>query len=382
MTKPDTFEVETLVVGAGAVGLAVAAELAQRGQEVIVVEAAADFGTQTSSRNSEVIHAGLYYPTGSLKAKLCVDGRRRLYAHLERFHLPVWKCGKLVVAIGEAERNRLDDLLEQSHTNDVEEISMLDRAEALKMEPALNPDLTGAILSGTSGIFDSHGYMLSLIGLIEGADGQVAFNTRAVRGETTNDGIELLCETEGVETLMKAKRVVNAAGHGAIPLANAIEGAHQSKLPRNWFVKGSYFTVSGKTPFSRLIYPMHSAASLGLHLTIDMQGQGRLGPDAEWLPEGAKPPFDYQVDPARKAVFLEEVRKYWPGLQESDLQPGYSGVRPKIVGPGEPSGDFLIEGPATHGTPGLVNLIGIESPGLTSSLAIGTYVAEMIEAEA
>ncbi len=378
----DKFETDVVVVGAGAVGLACAARLAESGRDVIVLEAENAFGTQTSSRNSEVIHAGLYYATGSLKAELCVRGRRLLYDHLERFHIPYWKCGKLVVAIGEEEASHLADLMKQAEINDVEEISLISGRQALDIEPALNPDVAGAIVSGTSGIFDSHGYMLSLIGQIEECGGQVAYNTQAVSGAITQEGVELLCEMNGAETLLQARQVVNAAGHGAIPLAATIDGPHQSDLPRNYWVKGSYFTVSGKTPFQRLIYPMHNAASLGLHLTIDMQGQGRLGPDAEWLVDDSKPPFDYRVDPDRAEHFLKTVRKYWPGLQKEALQPGYAGIRPKIVGPGKPSGDFMIQGESHHGSRGLVNLLGIESPGLTSSMAIGEYVAKMIASEA
>jgi L-2-hydroxyglutarate oxidase LhgO len=379
----ERFEAQTVIIGAGVAGLACAAALAARGYDVIVLEAASAFGTETSARNSEVIHAGLYYRTGSLKAELCVRGRRMLYQHLETFRIPYWKCGKLVVAIGDEERDSLTALLEQARVNDVEEITLLSRRQALDLEPHLSPETTGAILSGTSGIFDSHAYMLSLVGLIEDRGGQLAFNTRVTGGEVTPDGIRLVCAMDGAATLLEAQYVINAAGHGALPLARSIEGPHQAALAQNRFVKGSYFTVSGKTPFQRLIYPMHSAASLGLHLTIDLQGQGRLGPDAEWLPEKtAEPPFDYQVDPGRADHFLETVRRYWPGLERSSLNPGYAGVRPKLVGPGEPSGDFRIEAGHHHGSKGLVNLLGIESPGLTSSMAIGAHVADLITSEA
>lgn len=378
----EHFEAQTVIIGAGVAGLGCAAALATRGHDVIVLESASAFGTETSSRNSEVIHAGLYYGTGSLKADFCVRGRRMLYQHLETFRIPYWKCGKLVVAIGEEERDRLAELQEQARINDVEEITLLSRRETLDLEPHLSPETSAAILSGTSGIFDSHAYMLSLVGLVEDHGGQLAFNTRVTGGEVTPDGIRLVCAMDGAETLLKAQYVINASGHGALSLARSVEGPHQAGLPQNRFVKGSYFTVSGKTPFQRLIYPMHSAASLGLHLTIDLQGQGRLGPDAEWLPETAGPPFDYRVDPDRADHFLQTVRRYWPGLERSSLNPGYAGVRPKLVGPGEPSGDFRIEAERHHGSKGLVNLLGIESPGLTSSLAIGAHVADLIASEA
>ena len=375
----DAFETDTIVVGAGVVGLAIAERLSRKTEDVIVLEAASAIATETSSRNSEVIHAGLYYATGSLKAKLCVKGRRELYSWLDTHGVTYNKCGKFVVAIGEEEAPRMDALIRQAEINDVEGVERLSVAEALKLEPALSPEMSAALVSHTSGIFDSHGYFLSLQGHLEDRGGQVILNTPVIRGEVKPNGIEL--ETGGdMPARITARRVINAAGHGAIPLAKSIEGPHHKHgFPTNRFVRGSYFTVAGKTPFSRLIYPMHSAASLGLHLTVDLSGRGKLGPDAEWLPEDAEPPFNYQVDPARAAVFYETVRRYWPGLEDGALQPDYSGVRPKIVGPGEPSGDFLIESEAVHGSAGLVNLFGIESPGLTSSLAIAEHVEGLLK---
>ena len=376
----EIFEIDTCVIGAGAVGLAVAQALARDGREVIVLEAADTFGTETSSRNSEVIHAGLYYRTGSLKARLCVAGRRALYAHLDQFGITYKPCGKLVVATNDAEATSLVSLLDRALENDVEGMSEISADQAMAMEPALSPGITGALLSEATGIFDSHNYMLSLVGLLEDFGGQVAWKTPVIRGEVGPDAIDLVTGEDG-ETRIRARWVVNAAGHHAVRLASTITGAHQTNLPVNRYVKGSYFTISGRTPFSRLIYPMPTEASLGLHLTIDLQGQGKVGPDAEWLPETAKPPFDYQVDPARADLFYDSVRRYWPGLPDHALTPGYAGVRPKIVGPGEPSGDFRIDGPSHHGSPGLVNLLGIESPGLTSSLAIADHVCELIRRE-
>ncbi|MFC6196912.1 NAD(P)/FAD-dependent oxidoreductase [Ponticaulis profundi] len=376
----ERFEIETLVIGAGVVGLAIAQELAQSGQEVLLVEAASAFGTETSARNSEVIHAGLHYAKNSLKAKFCVEGRRSLYDYLDKHAITYKRCGKILAAIGEEELPKLDLLERQAEQNDVEGITRLTTQEALALEPALSPEMSGAILSDTSGIFDSHGYMLSLLGKLEDAGGQLVLNAPVLEGRPVADGLEMLIGGD-MPSIVTAKRVINSAGHGAIPLARKIEGPHQSDIPTNRFVKGSYFTVTGKTPFTRLIYPMHNAASLGLHLTVDLSGRGKLGPDAEWLPEGAEPPFNYQVDPARADVFYRTVRRYWPGLPDGALAPDYSGVRPKIVGPGEPSGDFRIEGPERHRTPGLVNLFGIESPGLTSSLAIAAHVADIVSKE-
>ena len=378
----ERFEAQTVVVGAGVAGLAIAQNLARAGHEVLVIERGSAIAMETSSRNSEVIHAGLYYATGSLKARFCVEGRRALYQWLDEHNITYNRCGKLVVAIGEDQASRMDALMEQARINDVEEIDVLSPGEALALEPALNPALSGALRSGTSGIFDSHGYFLSLEGRLEDHGGMVVLNSPVLGGEVLNDGIEL--EVGGdMPARIVAQNVINAAGHGAIPLAQAIDGPHQNKvMPRNWFVKGSYFTVSGKTPFSRLIYPMHTAASLGLHLTIDLGGRGKLGPDAEWLHEDAEPPFDYKVDPARADVFYDTVRSYWPGLPDNALAPDYSGVRPKLVGPGEPSGDFMIQSVADHGSKGLINLFGIESPGLTSSLAIADYVAGLVETNA
>lgn len=375
----ERFDAQTVVVGAGVVGLAIAQKLARAGHDVLVLESGPAIATETSSRNSEVIHAGLYYRTDSLKARFCVQGRRALYQWLDEHAITYNRCGKLVVAIGDVEAPRLDALMTQAKVNDVEGMSLLTPEQALEMEPALNPDVSGALLSETSGIFDSHGYFLSLQGHLEDHGGVVVLNSPVLRGEVLSDGIEI--EVGGdMPAQIVAQTVINAAGHGAIPLAHAIEGPHQSRpIPKNWWVKGSYFTVSGRTPFSRLIYPMHSAASLGLHLTIDLGGRGKLGPDAQWLPEDAEPPFDYKVDPARATVFYDTVRRYWPGLQDGVLAPDYAGVRPKIVGPGEPSGDFLIESEADHGSRGLINLFGIESPGLTSSLAIADYVAELVQ---
>lgn len=372
----ETFDADAVVIGAGAVGLASARALALQGREVLVLEAASAIATETSSRNSEVIHAGLYYPTGSLKAELCVAGRRALYAYCASHGVEAHQCGKLVVAVDDEEAAGVPALLARALANGVERIRMIDGAEARRLEPALNPVVQVAIHAEVSGLFDSHAYFLALQGEFEDRGGAIAFDSPVLRGSVTQAGIEL--EIGGAApTRVRARTVVNSAGHHALEIARKLEGGPAYPgLAMHW-VKGSYFTASGRAAFARLIYPMHSRSSQGLHLAIDLGGRTRLGPDAEWLPDDAGPPFDYEVDPARAGHFYQQVRRYWPGLKDDALAPDYSGVRPKIVKPGEPSGDFLIDGPEAHGVPGLVNLIGIESPGLTSSLAIGEKVAAM-----
>ena len=370
----DTFEADAVVIGAGAVGLACARALALRGREVLVLEAQGAIATETSSRNSEVIHAGLYYTPGSLKAQLCVAGRRQLYAYCQQHGVEAHRCGKLVVAVDDAEAAAVPALLQRALDNGVEDTRQIDGAEARRLEPALNPAIRTAIHTEVSGLFDSHAYFLALQGEFEDRGGAVAFNSPVVRGGAARAGIEI--ETGGAApSRIRARTVVNSAGHHALELARSIEGGpHYPALRMHW-VKGSYFIASGRAAFARLIYPMHNQTTQGLHLAIDLGGRTRLGPDAEWLPEGSQPPFDYEVDPARAAHFYREVRRYWPGLKDGALSPDYSGVRPKIVGKGQPSSDFLIDGPEQHGVSGLVNLIGIESPGLTSSLAIAEKVA-------
>ncbi|KAF1047823.1 NAD(P)/FAD-dependent oxidoreductase [Xylophilus sp.] len=363
-----TEHVDAVVAGAGVVGLAIARALARQGREVIVLEAAGAIGTGTSSRNSEVIHAGLYYPQGSLKARLCVRGRELLYAYAAERDVPHRRCGKLIVATGAAQEGALDAIVAHAAANGVAGLRRLTAAEAQALEPALA--CTAALLSPDTGIVDSHGLMRALQGDVESAGGWVALHTPGLGGEATADGV-LLRTGGGTELL--ARTLVNAAGLGAQALARSIAGLDAAHVPPSHYAKGSYFTLAGRAPFSRLIYSVPEAAGLGVHLTLDLGGQARFGLDVQWVDS----PADLVVDPARGDAFYAEVRRYWPALPDGALRPGYAGIRPKIQGPGEPACDFVIQGPAEHGVPGLMNLFGIESPGLTSALAIGERVAAL-----
>lgn len=370
----EKFDADVIVIGAGVIGLSCARALSMQGRDVTVLEAEELIAAHTSSRNSEVIHAGLYYAEGSNKAKFCVQGRRALYSYLDIHKVTYKNCGKLVVAVTDEEAGHLQELIVGAEKNGVEGLKILDGEDALKLEPALNPDTVAALYSPVSGIFDSHGYFLALQGECEDRGGMVAFETPVVGGEVSESKVEIITGGQ-MPAKISANVVVNAAGHSSIKVARMIDGPHRSRLPEPRFVKGSYFTISGKTPFSHLIYPMPGTASLGLHLTVDLAGRGKVGPDAEWLPEDARPPFDYRVDPKRAELFYDSVRRYWPTLEDGALSPDYAGVRPKLVNPDEPSGDFRIEAEPS----GLINLFGIESPGLTSSLAIGEYVAATVQ---
>ncbi len=367
-----TERVDTVVVGAGVVGLAVARALAQRGQEVLVLEAATAIGTGTSSRNSEVIHAGLYYPTGSLKARLCVQGRERLYAYCAERGLGHRRCGKLIAATGEEQLGALRALQAQALANGVDDVRWLPGDEARALEPQLHA--VAGLLSPSTGIVDSHALMLSLLGDAEGAGALLALASPVLGARVADGGIELQVGGEQPMALL-ARRVVNAAGHGAPALAARIQGLDPRHVPRAWACKGNYFSLRGRSPFSRLVYPLHDSAGLGVHLTLDLGGQARFGPDTQWLPDADETTFDYRVDESRIPAFEAAIRRYWPGLPDGALTPAYSGVRPKISAPGEPAADFRIDAAAQHGVPGLVNLFGIESPGLTACLAIADHVA-------
>lgn len=358
-------QVQTVVIGAGVVGLAVARALAQTGREVVVLEAADAIGTGTSSRNSEVIHAGIYYPAGSLKARLCVRGKELLYTYCAERGVEFRRCGKLIVATSAEQVAQLEGIRQKAAANGVDDLQMLTRAQAQALEPALA--CHAALLSPSTGIVDSHGLMLALQGDLEHAGGAVALLSPLASAQVQDDGILLRTE-DGTELL--AQEVVNAAGLWAPGVAARIQGLDAAHVPTAYYAKGSYFTLSGRAPFSHLIYPVPEAAGLGVHLTLDLGGQAKFGPDVQWVDD----PSYLQVDPQRGDSFYAEVRKYWPALQDDSLAPGYAGIRPKISGPHEAAADFCIQGPATHGVPGLVNLFGIESPGLTSCLAVAEAV--------
>ena len=361
--------VDCVVVGAGVVGLAVARALALQGREVMVLESADAIGTGISSRNSEVIHAGLYYPTDSLKAQLCVRGRDMLYAYCTERNVPHSRCGKLLVATALSQLPSLESIQARAQANGVLDLRWLGRHEAQAMEPPL--ECVAALFSPSTGIVDSHALMLALQGDLEHAGGLVALNSPLALAECAQDAINL----EAFDgTRLRARTVVNAAGLNAPGLARRFAGLGADHVPHARYAKGSYFTLSGKAPFSHLIYPVPEAAGLGVHLTLDLGGQAKFGPDVQWVDS----PDDLLVDPARGEAFYAEVRKYWPALRDGALVPGYAGIRPKIHGPDEPAADFVIQGPSVHGIPGLVNLFGIESPGLTSSLAIAEHVAALV----
>ena len=361
--------VESIVVGAGVVGLAVARALAQAGHEVLVLEAAAGIGTETSSRNSEVIHAGIYYPAGSLMARFCVAGRRALYDFCRDRGVAHRKCGKLIVATAAEEDGRLAGIKARAETNGVEGMRVLTAAEARALEP--NLACTSALLSPATGIIDSHAYMLALQGEAEAAGAMVVFLSPVISARAGSDGIEV--EVGGSEPVtLRCRLLVNAAGLHAPALARRIAGMALDRVPTAYYAKGNYFTLSGRSPFSRLIYPVPVPGGLGVHLTIDLGGQARFGPDVEWIDS-----LDYTVDPRRADQFYAAVRRYWPGLADGALQPGYAGIRPKITPPGAPGQDFVVQGPQTHGVAGLINLFGIESPGLTASLALAESVREV-----
>jgi len=361
--------VDCVVIGAGVVGLAIARAMAMAGKDVIVLDAENAIGTGTSSRNSEVIHAGIYYPEGSLKAKLCVRGRDMMYAFCADHGVTARKTTKLVFAADENEVAGLKNLQSHAGRNGVP-LEWMTRQEAIDLEP--NLECAAALLSPETGIVDSHSFMLALQGDAERAGAVVAFNSPVNGGRQHGNSVSL--DVGGEEpTTLTAGLVINSAGLGAQQISRAIEGVASDSVPPLHFAKGSYFHLSGKPPFSRLIYPLPGSASLGLHYTLDLSGQARFGPDIEWVDS---PTFD--VDPARAALFYDAVRAYWPDLPEDALRPGYAGIRPKIQANGEAAKDFSIQMPSDTGLPGYCALYGIESPGLTSSLAIAEYVAERL----
>ncbi len=368
--------VQALVVGAGVVGLAIARALARAGRETVVVEAGSGIGQGVSSRNSEVVHAGLYYAPGSLKARLCVRGKALLYEFCTTHGVPHARCGKIVVATATAQHAALRSLQQRALDNGVP-VQWLDAGAAAVLEPAVQ--CTAALLSPDTGIVDSHALMLALQGDLERAGGALALRSE-VRRATLHAGRPAVVEVASADGDYEIATdvLVNAAGLHACALARRFDGLDPRHVPRAFFAKGCYFALAGRVPFSHLVYPAPVDAWLGVHLTLDLGGQARFGPDLEWLGVDAPEAIDYAVDPRRAGAFEQAIRRYWPGLPPDGLRPDYSGVRPRIHGPGEPAPDFRIDGAARHGWAGLVNLFGIESPGLTSALAIGEHVVEHV----
>lgn len=366
-----TERVDCAVVGAGVIGLAVARALALAGREVVVLEAAGTIGSEASSRNSEVIHAGIYYPKGSLKARLCVAGRAALYAYCQSHGIAHARCGKLIVAAGETDRATLGRLYRAGVENGVCDLALIDGATACEMEPAL--ECVAALHSPSTGIIDSHQLMLTTLGEAEARGAMIAFHSRVIGGARRADGLLLRVAGAAGESELLCRGVVNAAGLEAQAVASSLEGMPRDLVPARHLSKGSYFTMSGAAPFRRLIYPVPGSASLGIHFSLDLAGGARFGPDQEWIEA-----VDYAVDPARSGVFYDAIRRYYPGLAEGVLEAGYAGIRAKVQAPGEAMADFMLQGPAEHGVSGLVNLFGIESPGLTASPAIAAQVCEML----
>lgn len=364
-------KVDVIVIGAGVVGIACARALALAGREVLLLETEPTFGTGVSSRNSGVIHAGLYYPNGLLKARHCIAGKRMLYDYCSARGIPFRRCGKLLVATEDTQITQIQKLLANAAGNGVDDLTLIDAAAARAMEPALR--CKAALLSPSSGIIDSHAYMLSLLGDVENAGGMAVFNTPVTGGRINGDGV--IVNTNAADSI-QARLVVNCAALGAHSLMHTIDRFPATHIPQLRYARGVYFSISAKSPFRHLIYPLPEAAGLGVHLTIDMGGQAKFGPDVEWIAEPS-----YAVDAARADAFQREIGKYWPGIMDHELQPAYAGVRPKINAPNEPAADFYIAGRETHGVRGVINLFGIESPGLTASLSIAEQVKGLAAAD-
>ena len=358
--------VDAVVVGAGVVGLAIARELALAGREVIILDAEDAIGTHTSSCNSEVIHAGIYYPKGSLKARSCVEGKRLLYEYCASHGVPHRRCGKLIVATSEPQLEELNAIRAKAHANGVGDVDWIAKSEVARLEPELF--CLGALHSPSTGIIDSHSLMLAYLGDAQAAGAMLALRSRLERATVRGDGFELAV---GGADPIGCSVLVNGAGLRAPTVARAIEGYPARLAPREFYAKGNYYSLTRRSPFSRLVYPVPEPGGLGVHVTLDLAGQARFGPDVEWVER-----INYDVDPRRADRFYAAIRRYWPGLADGALAPGYAGIRPKTTGPGEPASDFEIQGPRKHGVPGLVHLYGIESPGLTASLALARLVRE------
>jgi len=366
-----TESIDCIVVGAGVVGLACARTLALAGRDVIVLEAGPSIGWETSSRNSEVVHSGIYYSAGSRKATACVEGRRKLYDYCAARSVPYAKLGKLIVATNEAEEVEIHALWKRGRANGVDDLELIDQSGVAHREPELTT--RGALWSPSTGIIDSHALMLSLQGELEDAGAMIVFKTPVTGGHIEADGIYITTGGDAPMTL-SSRLVINAGGLHAQEFARSLDGFEKSYIPPRHLARGVYFSLSGRSPFSHLIYPAPESGGLGVHATLDLAGQCRFGPDVEWVDS-----IDYTVAPERGDVFYERIRRYWPGLKNGALTPSYAGIRPKIVGPDEAAGDFVIQGPETHGCGPLINLFGIESPGLTSSLALADEVAKLAQ---
>jgi L-2-hydroxyglutarate oxidase LhgO len=367
-------DIDCLVIGAGVVGLAVARALAMAGREVVVVECETVIGQGISSRNSEVIHAGIYYPQGSLKAQLCVEGRQRLYDFCAGHHVPHARCGKIIVAASEDQRDTALGIMGRAHANGATDVRLIDRTEMKAMEPEIEGVI--GLHSPSTGIVDSHALMLALQGEAAEHGASFAFATPMLDAKAVADGIAVSLGGNDACTV-RARTIVLAAGLASPRLAGTIVGIAKSAIPTPHFAKGSYFSLARRSPFSRLIYPMPEPGGLGTHLTMDLAGRARFGPDVEWLDTQDDRALDFTVDPRRAEKFYTAIRRYWPGLRDGELNPDYAGVRPKISAPGAPDADFLLQTEAVHGVRGLVALYGIESPGLTGALAIAERVVQL-----
>ncbi len=358
-------KLDAVVIGAGVVGLAAARALAMAGREVVILEAEDAIGTHTSSRNSEVIHAGIYYPKGSLKARSCVVGKELLYEYCVTHGVPHRRSGKLIVASDEAQVGELEQIQKKAHANGVTDVVWMTQAQVLALEPELS--CVAGLYSPSTGIIDSHALMLAYLGDAEASGAMLALKTHLLGAQVTAEGF--VVHTDQMDVACEV--LVNSAGLRAPSLARCIEGFPGKFIPREFYAKGNYYSLARKAPFSRLVYPVPEPGGLGVHVTLDLAGQARFGPDVEWVER-----IDYQVDPKRAERFYAAIRKYWPRLPDGSLSPGYAGIRPKTAGPGEPAPDFQVQGPSVHGIPGLVHLFGIESPGLTSSLALAGLVLD------
>jgi L-2-hydroxyglutarate oxidase LhgO len=361
-------QLDAVVIGAGVVGLAVARALAMAGREVVILEAEDAIGTHTSSRNSEVIHAGIYYPKGSLKARTCVEGKALLYEYCVTHGVPHKRCGKLIVAADDSQLAELEKIQQKAHANGVSDVVWMTRAQALALEPELS--CVAALYSPSTGIIDSHSLMLAYLGDAEAHGAMLALKSPLERVEARADGFVL--HVEGSDPI-RSSLLVNSAGLKAPTVARRMEGYRAELAPRELYAKGNYYSLARRAPFSRLVYPVPEPGGLGVHVTLDLAGQARFGPDVEWVER-----IGYDVDPRRAERFYAAIRRYWPGLPDGALLPGYSGIRPKTAGPGEPAPDFQLQGPREHAVPGLVHLFGIESPGLTASLSLAGLVLEQL----